>query len=54
MVSRTKGKFLIELVKVLATTDPIAEVPDIPLVQIPKAILQKPKQYFVGHSAKIE
>ena len=40
--------------KELATIDPIAEVPDIPLVEIPKAIYHKPKQYFFGNSVRIE
>ena len=51
---KTKGKFLIQLVKDLATTDPIAEVPDIPPVEIPKAICRKPKQCFFGNSVRIE
>jgi len=34
--------------------DPIAEVPDIPPVEIPKAICHKPKQYCFGKSVTIE
>ena len=51
---KTKGKFLIQLVQDLATTDHIAEVPDIPPVEIPKAICHKPKQCFFGNSVRIE
>ena len=51
---RTKGKFLIQRVKELATTDPITEVPDIPLVEIPKAICHQSEQHFFGNSVRIE
>ena len=51
---KTKGKYFIQLVKELATTDHIAEVPDIPLVEIPKAIYHKPKQHFFENSVRIE